>query len=289
MALRALDGYVARATLLPFVAGLSLFVVVTAFAEVLTFTDTTTGLGIGVADMAALVLFSLPPLLGLLLPISGLYATLIAFGALAQNRELLALSQMGYSPYALFRVPLVLGLCLSLVSGWALMVGEPWGIRCIRHKMAEGTTRALIDSVRPGLFYDWVDGLTFWARDSDATGMTAVVLADHRNPDKPWLISAARGSLTVGEAPQELWVVLEDGRMLQEGTTPGDSHVLQFERGIWRLDVGAMVQQKLHRVSDTQELSMAQLRAGSQAPHLSVDARALRIFMWHRKLSLIHI
>lgn len=286
MASPTLDSYLTRATLLPFFAGLGLFVVVTAFAEVLTFTDTTTGLGIGLADMAALVLFSMPPLLGVLLPISGLYATLLAVGSMAQNRELLALGQMGYSPWALLRVPVRLGMLLALVSAWALMVGEPWGIRCIRQKMAEGTTRALIESVKPGLFYDWVEGLTFWARSRDAQGLTGVLLADHRNPERPWVVSAARGSLTVGELPQELWVVLEEGRLLQEGSHLGDSQVLQFERGMWRIDVGAMVRQKLHRVSDSQELSMGRLRLESCAPHLSLDARVLRAFMWHRKLAV---
>ncbi len=286
MTLRTLDGYLARATLLPFAGGLTLFVVVTAFAEVLTFTDTTTGLGIGVADMAALVLFSLPPLLGLLLPISGLYATLLAVGAMAQNRELLALAQMGYSPWPLLRVPAVLGVTLAALSAWALMVGEPWGIRCIRQKMAEGTTRALIDSVRPGLFYDWADGLTFWARGVDRQGFTAVMLADHRHRDNPTVISAARGTLTVGSAPQELWIELESGTVLQEGQKQDSSQVLHFDRGMWRIDVGALVRQKLRRVSDSQELSMAMLRQESHRKDLSLDARVLRAFMWHRKLAV---
>ena len=286
MASRTLDGYLLRATLLPFASGLTLFVVVTAFAEVLTFTDTTTGLGIGIADMATLVFLSLPPLLGVLLPISGLYATLLAMGTLAQQRELLALAQMGLSPWQLLRVPLVFGCVLGALSAWALILGEPWGIRCIRQKMAEGTTRALIAGVTPGYFYDWVEGMTFWAKGRDTEGLTAVVLADHRTPDKPWLISAARGNLTVGAVPHELWVVLEDGRMLQEGPTAGVSHVLTFARGVWRIDVGGMVRQKLHRLPDSQELSMSALKEQSQQADLSHDARMLRQYMWHRKLAV---
>lgn len=286
MARRTLDGYLLRATAAPFAAGLGLFVVVTAFAEVLTFTDTTTGLGIGIADMAALVLYSLPPLLGVLLPISGLYATLLAVGGMAQRRELLALSQMGQSLKGLVRVPLIFGGVLALASMWALMMGEPWGIRCVRAKMAEGTTRALIEGVKPGLFYEWVEGLTFWARHQDGQDLRAVMLADHRVQDRPWMVSAARGRLTLGDSPQELWVVLEDGRALQKGQEPGVSHVLEFAQGVWRIDVGALVQKKLHRVSQAQELSMAQLAQESRAPHLSLDARVLRQFMWHRKIAV---
>jgi lipopolysaccharide export LptBFGC system permease protein LptF len=180
----------------------------------------------------------------------------------------------------------VFGCVLAALSAWALIVGEPWGIRCIRQKMAEGTTRALIDGVTPGFFYDWVDGLTFWAKGADERGLTAVVLADHRLPQKPWLISAARGTLEVGAVPHELHVVLDDGRMLQEGATVGTSHVLTFAKGIWRIDVGAMVRQKLHRLPDAQELSMAALYEQSQQADLSHDARVLRQYMWHRKLAV---
>ena len=88
MSLKTVDRYLLREILVPFGMGLGLFFAVVSFAQLLKVADSLTGVGVSGGDLVAALCFSLPPLLGLLIPVSSLFATLLGVGRLASDREL---------------------------------------------------------------------------------------------------------------------------------------------------------------------------------------------------------
>ncbi|MCK5691041.1 LptF/LptG family permease, partial [Myxococcota bacterium] len=104
-----LDRYLLREILLPFMVGMGLFFIVVAFAQVLTISDAVTGLGISAGDILQALLYSLPPLMGILIPVSALFAVLLGVGRLASDREVIGLAALGITPYRLLRVPFLFG------------------------------------------------------------------------------------------------------------------------------------------------------------------------------------
>lgn len=283
--LRTLDGYVLKEILPPFLVGLGLFFVLIVVGQILKLSDAVTGFDIGLADMVHALGYALPPLLGLLLPMSWLFACLFGIGRLAQDREILAMAQAGCSPLALLRMPLLGGLLLAVLSAVSLGIGEPWGIRGLRQWLGQSAQRALTQNLRPQTFHAWVPGMTLMVEGNDHGKLRGVLLADHRMPQRPVVISAQRGTIEHGSPVGDIVFALEDGSVLLPG---GDdtSRALTFVSGRYRLDISAMLRGKNRSFTEVQEKSLQSLWQDSRAGSSSPGFEALCRVTLHRKFAL---
>ena len=284
--MNTLDRYLLREILVPFAAGLGLFFAVVAFIQVLKVSDSVTGLGITGTEVAQALLYSLPPLLGLLIPVSGLFATLLGVGRLASDRELIAAAASGISPYRWLRVPCAWGLVLAVASGTAMAVGEPWGIRGLRDLMARSAQRALAGGVRLGEFNEWVPNVTFSATGRQGDAFTNVVFADQRDPGQPLIVSAKFGHIYPGEQPRDILFHMRDGTMLINNRKTGTERVIHFGTSTYRLDVGQLVGQKAMRINHVQEKSMSALWRDMHDPAQDSALRASFTVILHRRMAL---
>jgi lipopolysaccharide export system permease protein len=284
--LRTIDRYVFREIALPFAVGLGLFFVIVAFGQVLTVSDSVTGLGVGGPEILQALLYSLPPLMGLLIPASALFATLLGVGRIASDREVIALSASGYSPLSLLRVPFWMGSVLALAAAFSLIAGEPWGIRGLVNLMSHSAQRALAEGVRTGEFLQWVPGVTFLAKGKSGEELTDVIFADRRDAERPIVISARRGRILGGAEAQDLIFDLSDGLVLVEQKDRESYRVIQFERVHYRLDVGRLVTNKAKNIQSVQQKDLTSLWEAAHDPDESPGRRALCLIVFHRKLAL---
>ena len=281
-----LDRYVLREVMTPFVVGLGLFFAVVSFAQVLKVSDSVTGLGVTSSEILQALLYSLPPLLGILIPISGLFATLLGIGRLASEREVMGLCAGGISPYRMFRVPLVFGVVLALFSGITMAWGEPWGIQGLRDLMSRSAQRALAGGVQVGQFNEWVPGITFFASGRAGDELTEVVFADRRDASRPVVISARRGLLQQGDRAEDLVFSLRDGAILMIDAATQTDRVIHFETSLYRLDVGTLVGQKARNLSHVQEKDVATLWHESRDMTIPASTRALLTVTLQRKIAV---
>ena len=104
------------------VAATALFLVVDLFERMRIFVDE----GASVGQAAAYMIFKIPFILQMLLPIAVLVATLISIGRLSQNSEITAMRAGGASVWWLAQPLLGAGLALSLLSFIASETWVPW-------------------------------------------------------------------------------------------------------------------------------------------------------------------
>lgn len=280
-----LDRYLLREIAISLVVGLGLFVVVLVFAQILAISDAITGLGISGADLMRALLYSMPPLLGLLLPASLLFATLLAVGRWSSDREILALSAAGISPYRLLRVPLALGLLLGGISAVSMAWGEAWGIRGLRSLMSRSAQRSLASGVRPGEFHEWLPGVTFRAQRTQGELMYDVMFADLRNVRRPLVVSAREGTVKVGERARDIVFDLRDGAMVLRDRESAQRRVVHFEQSLYRLDVDQLVGNKAHSLSRVQEKTLSELFLESRT-HPNLATRAHYTVVLHRRFAI---
>ena len=281
-----LDRYLFREIATPFFAGLGLFFAVVTFVQVLKVSDSVTGLGITGSEVAQALLYSLPPLLGLLIPVSGLFATLLGVGRLAGDRELLATAAAGISPFRWLRVPLAWGMLLAVLSGVSVAFGEPWGIQGLRTLMARSAQRALASGVRLGEFNEWVPNVTFLAMGRQGPDFTDVVFADQRDRQQPLMVSARFGNIYPGDHPRDIIFAMRDGTMVINQPDSGTERVIHFDASLYRLDVGQLVGKKALRINHVQEKSLAALWQDMHDPTQSPPMRALFTVIFYRRFSL---
>ena len=68
--IRAIDKYLIKEILIPLGVGLALFFVVIAFGQLMKISDSVTGLGITGNELFEALAYSIPPMLGILIPVS---------------------------------------------------------------------------------------------------------------------------------------------------------------------------------------------------------------------------
>lgn len=257
--MKTLDRYVLREIATPFVVGMGLFFVVIAFGQVLKVSDSVTGMGVTGAEIVQSLLYSFPPILGILIPVSTLFATLLAMGRLATDREVIGLCAAGVSPFRLLRVPLAIGALLACVAAYATCVGEPWGVRGLRTLMSKSAQRTLAQGVRAGEFTEWISGVVLLARDKEDGKLLDLFFADRRDPTHPIVISATRGQVNTGTKSRDLVFELEEGSVLLEAEDDTTSRIIHFDRMLYRLDVGKLVGNKARTLSSVQEKGVREL------------------------------
>jgi LPS export ABC transporter permease LptF len=284
--LRLLDRYLLREIGVPFAVGMGLFFVVVAFAQVLKLSDTVTGLGVTGLEVLEALLYSLPPLMGLLIPASALFATLLGVGRLASDREFVGMAAIGVSPYRHLRVPGAVGGVLALVCGFTLMVGEPWGIRGLRRVISSSAQRALASGVRVKQFNEWVPGVTFMAQEQVGSELRDVVFADRRESGRPIVISARRGRVGTGPRARDIVFDLYDGTIVVHDDHSDLVRVLRFEESRYRLDVARLVQAAPRTMSSMQGKTMRQLWKESHNKKSSRRKRVSAMVVLQRKVAL---
>ncbi|MFC1611596.1 LptF/LptG family permease, partial [Myxococcota bacterium] len=235
-----LDRYLLREIAVPFCVGMGLFFVVVAFAQVLLISDTVTGLSVTALEVLKALLYSLPPVMGLLIPVSVFFATLMGVGRMASDKELVGMAAGGVSPYRHLLVPASFGAVLAVACALSMIYGEPWGVRGIEALFKQSAQRALAGGVRAGEFHEWVSGVTFMAQDEREGELVDVVFADRRDQERPIVISARRGNVVSGQRTEDIVFDLRDGAIVLHDEGSELLRVLHFEKSRYRLDVARL-------------------------------------------------
>ncbi len=284
--MKTIDRYLLREISIPFLVGMGLFFAVVAFGQVLKVSDSVTGMGVTGSEIVQALLYSLPPLMGILIPVSTLFATLLAVGRLANDREVIGFCAAGVSPYQLLRVPFAFGVIFAMISMYATMVGEPWGVKGLRNLMSRSAQRTLAQGVRVGEFNEWISGVVLLAREKESDGrLRDIMFADRRDPRNPVVISATEGEVKSGEKSRDLVFELEKGVILLETGRTDSSRVIHFENMLYRLDVNRLVGNKARTLSKVQEKSIPELLASIDSLK-SKKKRALHTVILNRKAAI---
>jgi len=283
--IRSIDRYLFKEILIPLVVGLGLFFIVIAFGQLMKISDSVTGLGITGSELFQALAYSVPPMLGILIPVSMLFATLFAVGRMATDSEIIAWCAAGGSPYALYRMPLMMGVALMIVCMGATTLGEPWGVRGLRDLMSRSAQRTLAEGTKPGQFTEWVSGVVFYAEGRDGDVLEKVFFTDRRDSAQAIAVSAREGRVLAGSSPTEILFELKDGNIWIQDRLAGQQRMLEFGETLYRLNVGNLVGNKARTLQAVQGKSLVQLRDAIEDPAQN-KKRALHTIIFHRKFAL---
>ena len=170
------------------------------------------GLGGSIGDVAAVTVRLIAILAAYALPIALLFGTLVAFGRLGSDHEVLALRSLGVSLAQLAAPAIVIALVVCGATGWLLQRGEPEARRSVLSIVAEVASRGGV--IRPGTFMKldkdgermlWVD-----KRKKNGTLMR-VVVSDRSDPSRGFVVLAKTGSFVFDREASVGHLLLSDG------------------------------------------------------------------------------
>ncbi len=207
-----LDRYVLKEIVGPLGLGFAVYTFILLLQFLFSSAEMIIRRGLPAAIVGKLVLFSLPNIVVLTIPMALLLGVLVGVGRLASDSELVAMRASGVSIYRLARPVLALAAVLTLLNGALMLYLLPRGNHAVSRLYLEILTRTIGQQVEPRVFYNEWQGKVLYVfgtadRDQDWRG---VFLADAVPSDRQEIIVAKTGRLQVEEGGERVVLQLHD-------------------------------------------------------------------------------
>ncbi|MEE3397117.1 MAG: LptF/LptG family permease, partial [Succiniclasticum sp.] len=223
MHLRLLDKYVLKELLYPFVFGVasfsSIFIASSLLFKIVQYITT---YGAPIPTVARLFLYSLPEIVNYTFPMAVLLATLMAFGKLSGNSEIVAMKSGGVSYYRIVAPVIIVGFVVSIFSViWAEKVVPP-----SKHEAKQILAVEIRGNVKPKtqdhVVIKTLSGstqrITYARSFNESTGVMSNVTIEEFQNEKLARVQTAKKAIW----KEDSWV-LEDGNVFtvdeKEGVT----------------------------------------------------------------------
>lgn len=238
-----MDRYVLAELIVPFALTLGVFLLVLTMQQGLRFMEWIINRGLGLDVVAKLVLYLLPLMLVLALPVATLIASASAFNRLAGDRELLALWALGVSPWRLLRPVVLFAGAIGLSASVLLNVGEPVGGESLRELAVNllGQEHAAV-VIEEGRFQPLEGGLILYVRQAPRPAeFDGVFVFDYRNPDDPQFAVASRGLMAVNPITRDLELTLKQGSLHRKPEPDTPYQRILFDDYLRRIDLSSLL------------------------------------------------
>lgn len=190
--IRILDRYVLSDLTKPFLAGIGAFLVVMLSNTLYLYVGWIVEHGLSAATVGKLLLYSLPAIIVVTLPVGYMLATLLVLGRLARDSEITALRANGIS---LARIILPMMAGAVIVSYLGFLLNEevvPWSNHETVKLQKEILKKTPAPLVKPNLFFPGTSSRYFYVDRVERDSLMDVLIFDLSRQGYPQVITAER-------------------------------------------------------------------------------------------------
>ncbi|HEX8169514.1 MAG TPA: LPS export ABC transporter permease LptG [Thermoanaerobaculia bacterium] len=157
------------------------------------------------AAVGKLLLYSLPHIIVLTVPMSLLFGILIAIGRLSSDSEIVAMRALGISTRTIYRPVFLFSLAIFLLNLYLINFVMPRGNQQFVALRADLTMSSAEKVIKPRVFYDQYENLMIYVNDVDpATGQwKGVFVADSRGEEARDPSTPQQMANHIATAPQQ--------------------------------------------------------------------------------------
>lgn len=241
---RTLSRYLARETLQYAVVGFLSIATLLLANSLLRQLEDLVGIGGGLADLAAVTVRLVAILATYALPIAFLFGTLVAFGRLGSDHEVLAFRSLGISLVQLAAPALVLAVLASVATGWLLQRGEVDARRSVIALIGEVAARGGV--IRAGAFTKLDkqgERMLFVDRRKKDGTLEGVLISDRSDPERAFTVLATSGSFSFDRETAIGHLVLRGGDVHFDPKSADSDRTqrISFERFDYSFDMSRVV------------------------------------------------
>ena len=241
---RTLSRYLARETLQYAVVGFLSIATLLLANSLLRQLEDLIGIGGGIADLAAVTIRLVAILTTYALPIAFLFGTLVAFGRLGSDHEVLALRSLGISLVQLAAPALVLAVLASVATGFLLQRGEVDARRSVLALIGEVAARGGV--IRAGAFTKLDkqgERMLFVDRRTKDGTLEGVLISDRSDPERAFTVLATSGSFEFDRETAIGHLVLRGGDVHFDPKSAESDRTqrISFERFDYAFDMSRVV------------------------------------------------
>lgn len=290
--LRRLDRYLIQEIAGPLGLGFLVYTFMLLLRALFRFAELIIRRGLPVSTVGELLLFSLPNIVVLTIPMALLFGILIAIGRLSSDSELVAMRSTGISLLSLYRPILVVSGLLAAINAALMVWVLPWGNQQLQLKQLDIATQGISAEVEPRIFYDefdewvlYVDDIpegddrwhgVFLAQAIPSTQDNQVILADY-------------GRVAIDDQGEKVVLQLEGARIHQMDLAQPERYEVSYNKRIdYVLEDQFMTEQraKISESKSVRELDLEGLQGWARNPALPESTRRAARVEIHKKFAI---
>jgi lipopolysaccharide export system permease protein len=231
--------YILKETLPIFFIGLLTFTVILLMDKILKLIELIVS-GINLFQILMLLFFIFPSFLIFTIPMALLLGTLLSFGRLSGDSEIVAFKASGTSLYQLYFPISILSISAYLLTSFLVFYGLPWGNRGFISTLYLMTQSKANIEIKERVFNDLFNGLVIYIDKVPIQGkrMEGVLICDKREKEKVNTIFAKEGFLTSHPESQEVVLKLLDGDIHRFDPKTNVYQKMKFDTYDLKLEIG---------------------------------------------------
>ncbi|NWG02972.1 MAG: LPS export ABC transporter permease LptF [Syntrophaceae bacterium] len=204
--------YILKETFPIFLIGLLTFTVILLMDKILRLIELIVS-GVSLSQILMLLFFISPSFLIFTIPMAFLLGTLLSFGRLSGDSEIIAFKASGISLYQLFLPISILSAVAYLFTTFLVFYGLPWGNQGFMSTLYQIAQSKANIEIKERVFNDMFNGLVVYVDKVPVQGkkMEGILIYDERDPEKIHTIFAKEGFLVNNPETQEVILRLMDG------------------------------------------------------------------------------
>lgn len=207
--------YILRNHFFPFLFSIFTLIAVFLLQFLMKFADRLVGKGLSLWVIFKLISFNLAWMVVLVVPMSVLVATLMAFGGMTQNNEIAVLKSSGVSLYKLMIAPLIGGFAVALLLIHFNNSVYPDANHAARILLQDISKKKPTLSLVPGVFSQEVSRYSILVRNlnPDSNELKNVTIYDNSDPLKLNVVTAESGKIYFSNDQKKLLMDLSEGEI----------------------------------------------------------------------------
>ncbi|TNF76232.1 MAG: LPS export ABC transporter permease LptG [Acidobacteria bacterium] len=281
--------YVMAEVLGPFILGFLLYTFLLLIQFLFASAEMIIRRGVPAVQVGKLLGLTLPNIVVLTIPMSFLFAILVAVGRLASDSELTALRASGVSLFSLYRPILVFSLLLTALNTYLMVDTLPKGNSALQQLRIDIITQSVDRQVEPRVFYEEWEGVmlyVFEVRPGESEWQ-GVFVAENLPSAENQVTVASRGEVRLDDAGERLVLHLEDAVVHKVDFRNPDKYTMSSVKSLDRVLVDRFTTLQRARTSKgLRELNLRELQERMQDPDASPQMRNLARVEIHKKFSI---
>jgi len=210
--MKILEKYILRENLKPFLVSLAVTTFVMLLDKIIDLLNLIIDKKLEFAVIVKIFGLSLPFMLALTIPMAVLLASIMSFGRLATDNELVAFKSCGINIYKLMKPTVIAALLLSFGMVYFNNYVLPETNHMLKNLMISSRYRRPITEIKPGTFTT-MKNQTIYAREIEGDELRGIIIYNREGKKFPQTITAERGKIYLGNGGNSVEIVLYNGEM----------------------------------------------------------------------------
>ncbi|HPT71494.1 MAG TPA: LptF/LptG family permease [Candidatus Cloacimonadota bacterium] len=262
---RTLDRYVLKEHIAPFFISLMVVTFVLLLDQIMDLLNVIIEKHLDIFTILNVFGLTVPFLLALSIPMAVLIATIMAFGRLQVDSEIIAMKSAGINVYRLITPLVLIGILLSAFMIYFNNSILPETNHRLKNLMIRIAYYKPMTIIKPGEFNSVTD-YTIYVKENNGIVMKGIIIYDTGSSHYPKTITAKRGNIVQLSSGNAMRAILYDGEMMsRDDKNPDKFEIRSFKKLILNIkDLGNSIDFSESSFRSDREMGAKQLRTEIQ-------------------------